>query len=178
MQYLFLWSLQTQAFVEYLTEHKTSWSVHPPEDDHFRSAYDWLKISTGLSGYPIWAWYKYNGKQAKPSLKYMESHIEQAPYMLHLCIPRSRVRLHCYDRWHCVLNQSFVPMHDLDKEWDEYESMDQAQQLKYRLESWPRIFKDDPHAEECNAVWGPSSYIQATVGNLYLGDVLKIERLR
>ena len=135
----------------------------------FIEAYNWLssvmktKIKKPFQAqYPIWGWYRYNGKYKLD----LRQHTHLYPpnyYAITLDIPDDQVLLSDYESWHAVLNK-FV-LHDLDDEEnfdkndDYYDKLKESDPNKYNeimVQSWYHIFDLKPN------VFSSGTEIQAT----------------
>ena len=128
----------------------------------FKDAYNWLvKImerripKPAQAVYPIWAWFKYNGKNKKPDLRttyfrtYPKGHV-----LMELEVPDNKVLLTDEESWHGVLNK-WVMFDTEDQDVDK-NSCSQEEYIEYASKTWHKVFnlsKDE---------WGSGDFIQAT----------------
>lgn len=176
-----LWSLQTDQFVEYLFENGISWDVQKPDDAMFEHAYNWLIEQMCVQQnrmdkkYPIWAWYQYSFDRPRPDMRIssLHDHLRQAPNMLHLRVPRSRVTLTNYDRWHAPLNNCYCYLDDNDVVDNDFE----IGQLNINMHTQQKIYKSWQSIFDISITTKDNfSPIQATLFEIYPQDIISIKR--
>ena len=173
-------------------------------DDMFYQAYLWLikemksqKITNiSNSNNLIWAWYHWNNnKQKKPDKRFksVKNFCGSEEFvMLELEIEDdTRVSLHGYDSWHCVLNnfllenneekgneveayikkqkKEFMLLNGIDKTYD-FSLIEEREILS---KSWRQIFNINNQHEylECEKL---DYSIQATIFEIFYTDVVKV----
>ena len=148
-----LWTIQKEEVLEILERegvYKTN--INLVDNPEFFNAYDWLnnylmeksKKPEGIN-YPIWAWFRYNGKEKKPDLR----HSAYAPsgtkcVCLELELPDSDVLLSDFDLWHFVLNNWWIDDSKNEDEWDKnqdwFNTLSYEKQEELKKKSWEKIF--------------------------------------
>ena len=142
----------------------------------FTEQYDWLvakmteRIGPPPEGvkYPVWAWYKQNGKRHKPDLRSERWGYggDGEPYTcLEIGVPDDQVVLSDFDSWHVPLNNwllSDTKEEDAAQE-SYYKSLTEVQQKAYREWNWERIFDVTPFEND----WiRQGDWVQATFWEL------------
>lgn len=130
--------------------------------------------------YPVWAWYKQNGKHHKPDLR--SERWDYGPgdedyTCIEVEIPDEQVLLSDFDVWHLILNHSLISdTEEEDREQEAmYEMMQSEQQASYRDKNWERVFDVSP----LNNGWiTRGDWIQATFWELKKGDVRAVRFFR
>lgn len=122
-------------------------------DPIFTHAYEWMKASMTEAGLhaptpgltPWWCWVKREANQYLPYLEDLNG--LEDPVVLQLSVPASEVALSCFDLWHYVLNQFYIPASEEDSAefenaWDVAKGQPESvTQLEQRLrKSWQAIF--------------------------------------
>lgn len=134
--------------------------------------------------YPLWAWARYNGiRHPRPDLR-ASGHCRPGTQatMLELELPAHQVLLSDFQKWHAVLNRSYLA----DSE-DELEDFEEALQSAGVPDTWPypepfatrvvrsweRVF--DIEGGEV-ALWGPveERQVQAAFWELHLERVRRV----
>jgi hypothetical protein len=142
----------------------------------FKPAYRWMidqMLAKGIQrpkdagNYPVWAWYKFNGK-SRPNMRYLNPK-KEALALLELEVPDEQVLLSDYIAWHSVLNYSYVA--SSEAEWDQYH----ADKVS-RESTWPRIFDLDVSYDP--EYKGPLGDIQAVFWTLRLDMVRRVWKYR
>lgn len=141
--------------------------------DDFPSAYDWMveqmrrRIGEPPEGvhFPVWAWYQWEGMRRRPD---MRSHRRwgkkgQPIVLLTIDVPNDMVLLSDFDMWHCVLNDSYLPLAESDDIDNPTEEV--------KRKSWERIFNVDI----ITAYWDFPKWTQATFWELKREWVKKAE---
>ena len=141
-------------------------------DTAFRYAYKWLigKMNEKIENpnhveYPVWAWYKIDGKNELPyfnnSLVNYENQV-----LLEIEIDDKDVVLTDYNLWHMPLNGCFANMEESDEAWEEkskwFDSLDPEERHRVRLESWNCVFDTS------------GKYIQATFWELKKENIVNV----
>ncbi len=129
----------------------------------FKKAYLWMademrvKIGPAPRGiqYPVWAWFRLRGKEAKPDLRWREFQNAPVPMvLLELEIEENRVVLSNERQWkHALLNDTACC--DTQEEFDWYYDSDHAdakEKEAFKVQSWRRIF-DTQSAPNVQAVF-------------------------
>lgn len=140
-----LYTIQTsEVYYKLLENHAVTCKKENVNDDFFYSSYEWLmdqmknRIGPPPSSdcYPLWAWYRWNGKKKpKPDLRYSGlGKRGDAFYIIELHIPKEKVLLSDYMRWHCVLNR--YPCNNFEHEDDKW-NMKSLDSMKA---TWENIF--------------------------------------
>ncbi|MGN7764836.1 DUF3841 domain-containing protein [Paenibacillus sp. 22594] len=114
--------------------------------------------------FPIWLWTE------KPDLRKSGHFIAGTPAVsLEVEIPSEGVLLSDFDAWHCVLNNSFLALDEV--EWEAF----------YRNElniskgkSWERIF--DLELLRGSSWWNSEPYLQGVSGRIEISQVRKVRR--
>lgn len=185
-----LWTIQPKEIYDYtmkngifITDIEKSYWYQDLKD-----AYNWYikKMIEKISKpdnviLPIWAWYRWNGKEKKPDLRYnrfKETGDNELYALITLEVPDSEVLLSEYDNWHCVLNNSYLDTEsNNEKEWDRIhdwlESLDNCEYERNIVESWDKIFNVELIKDPTN--WRNNGFdVQATFWILkkeYIKDV-------
>lgn len=119
--------------------------------------------------YPIWAWYKWDGKNKQPNLKHMGYSGNKKEYVLLQIEKDDRdVLLSDFDLWHYVLNNEYYIEETNENTYDEkmakYERLSEEEKQREKVNSWNSIF----HIEK-------SEYIQAAFWRLNIKDIKKVK---
>lgn len=155
------------------------------DDPMFQGAYAWMKDAMTHAGIvapapdlsPWWCWVRRRSNHPWPYIEDAEGLHD--PVVLQLAIPFGHVVLSCFDLWHFVLNQWYVPASELDgQDFDRAregarEGSAVALQLQQRMRnSWSGIFTLDQRAVDL----GPfeSKSIQGCFWTLRLDDVMAV----
>lgn len=206
-----LWTVQNEQVYQDVLDNGV-YRVSPsriifPEDDSSYAvcnhAYRWLSeqmrsrvAETDANiRYPIWAWFKHQGKKhGKPDMR-ESGHGEKGERVvrLRLEIPKGRVLLSDYDDWHFALNYWYLGNDEADS--DAFDDELQRRGIKFpelqalatsddesvadirkRIEdSWERMFDvTRPAVNGWNFDWDMRS-IQATFWELRMSDITKVE---
>lgn len=182
---MILWTIQPAEIYE-LIRREGVYRCDPercPDSYLFRS-YDWLaekmgkKIGPPPEGviYPVWAWYRHNGKHRKPDLRsarwdYGEG--GKAYVCMELSLSRDRVVLSDFDDWHCILNDFLISYSE-----EEYDALEKT--CEPLPESKKRAFKDRNRMRVFNIRrlendWTPRGrWVQATFWELRREDIRKV----
>lgn len=146
--------------------------------DDFKRSYDWManKMSIEIQNphksidYPIWGWYKYDGKNKQPDLRRSAHGKRGIIYgCIELEIPDEEVLLSGFDEWHFVLLDSYLYTSenedDIDREDIWFNNLSEKEQNKEKQKSWDRIFD----ISEAN------QYVQATFWEIKKENVCGIK---
>lgn len=150
----------------------------------FKKAYKWLsekmnekKLAPTNVFYPVWAWHTRDWKHKKPDLRNIGLGIKREKSVcLEIEIPDDEVFLTDFDAWHFILNDTFVPKSENEKdweiEWDLYDKMNPEEKEKYKLNSWNEVFNISPFEND----WMTrGKYIQATFWKLKKENIVKVQ---
>ena len=152
-------------------------------DQLFISAYKWLisvmetKIKKPIQAeYPIWGWYKYNGKN-KLDLRQHTKFYPHNSYAITLDIPDDQVLLSDYESWHAVLNKWILHSLDNEKDFDKndehFDELRKSDPNKYNelmIQSWYHIFDLTPN------VFSSGTEIQATFWKIEPEWIIKVKK--
>jgi hypothetical protein len=122
--------------------------------------------------YPVWAWYRFDGKEKKPDLRHScYSYHGDKMVCIELEIPDEKVLLSDFDLWHFPLNDwwlydCFYPNYgekeyDKDHEW--FKNLSPEEQQVEKEKSWERIFNIEPFESDWIA---RGKYVQAVFWEL------------
>ena len=123
----------------------------------FDAAYEWIayqmkkRIGPPPDGveFPVWAWYKQNGKHKKPDLRserwgYGPGEEEYA--CIELEVPDELVLLSDFDEWHMILNNWIIS--DTEEEENQLESLYNGltpeAQKRFQFMNWERALNTAP----------------------------------
>ena len=151
------------------------WTIHPEDffkksqkrgyikadgryiDHYDKDKYVWIADKMHERGitrkriYPVWAWYKYDGKRKKPDLR-CSSHLPRGTKGV--CVEfnayESEVLLSNFDQWHAVLNDWYLCKNE--KEDAHFEKHPQLLTEEVVKKSWDGIFDLTFGSED---LWGP-----------------------
>ena len=151
-------------------------SEYMSTDKNFVKAYDWLakemckKIGNKENiEYPVWAWYKINGKNELPDFNDILISYDNC-MLLEIEIDDSEVVLSDYDDWHMPLNDCYLNTieddEEFEKEWDRYDSLPDSDKERVKLESWQKIFDVDD-----------KEYVQATFWKLKKENIVSAHEI-
>lgn len=95
---------------------------------HFKKPYQWLanqakrRIPGWTEDRPIWVWLK------RPDLRrnrFVYGTNNERLVLIELEVPRDQVLISDFDTWHCVLNESYLPLSnkDFDQFYEKYEKV-------------------------------------------------------
>lgn len=141
----------------------------------FREAYHWLigqmeqRVERYPKGrFPLWAWL------VKPDMRTFKHRFygSESQVRIGFRIPRSRVLLHDYVSWHCVLNR--FPLSLCEAEYNRFERNWNEQTIR---RTWERIFDFDLLALSDPDWSGPVDDldVQATFAELYAHEVFSMK---
>lgn len=154
----------------------------------FTEAYDWLNQYLEKKDskpqnvkYPIWAWFRFNGKEKKPDLRHScYGYRGDKMVCIELDIPDEKVLLSDFDLWHFPLNRwwlndCFYPEYN-DEEDDKarawFKSLSKEQQETEKEKSWEQIFNIEPFESDWIL---RGKYVQAIFWEIKLDQVKKIQ---
>ena len=176
---MILWTMQPLHVYE-MIQHTGIYRCDPARSTmmrmEFTEQYDWLvvkmaeRIGPPPEGvkYPVWAWYKQNGKRHKPDLRserWGYGRGGEAYTCLEINIPDDKVLLSDFDAWHGPLNSGLLS--DTEEEDAEqetyYNSLTDEQKKVYRYKNWERIFDIDPFENDWTR---RGDWVQATFWEL------------
>jgi hypothetical protein len=124
--------------------------------------------------YPVWAWYKYDGKRKKPDLR-CSGHLPRGTKGV--CIEfdacKSEVLLSNFEQWHSVLNNWFLCKNNEEDAY--FEKYPQLLTETVVRKSWDRMFDLTFGSED---LWGPMNerWIQACVPIVYNHQIRNVIR--
>lgn len=178
--------------------YRDHWVDDPDDKDFWRTPFRWLsgemrkQIGPPPEGvtYPLWAWYQWDGaKKRRPDLRHnCFVRKGEVAYRVEFEIDDKDVVLSNFDSWHCVLNDSYLPISEADdeafdsylKERDAYRYArgkgcpeDIRQQIE---ESWQRVFDLSLVDDDYMHYPLDKKAIQATFWTLSLDQVRKVDR--
>lgn len=124
---------------------------------YFDEKYRWLnrKMTTRIGPppqgviYPVWAWYKQNGRHYKPDLRSERwtCGSENEDYTcIELEVPEDQVLLSDFDIWHIILNDGLISDSEEEDQAQEalYNALSDAQKRAYKDKNWERVFDVSP----------------------------------
>lgn len=169
-------------------------------EDDLRYAYDWLteqmkkRVDLPPDGvsYPIWAWYKWEGKHKRCDLRCGGYAKRGTPMVqMEIQIDSDRLLLSDFDRWVNVLNKAYIV--EDESEWDRMdkelerlgtdsyylftEPVTDTRLLPLKekiMDTWQTVFQLDTHMESWDYPLDKRS-VQATFWELRMEDVVKAE---
>lgn len=184
-----LWTIQSSEFYEKL---KTDGSIIIPIDsgfvyEDFKQAYNWIRKKMNITNYPIWAWYKFEGKIGPRDMR-CSGYAKRGTELIQIEFDAddNDVILSDFELFHYVLNYWYLPNNeeDDDKFIDKYErngfTLHDVQNLEMETEflrlirreieeSWDKILDINKNSSTC---------IQACVKELNINQVSNITRFR
>lgn len=155
-----VWTFQSPEVYETIM----TYGVHHADIERgsyeFKNAYDWMveqmseRIPAGKTpGYPVWVWYKWDGKNIRPDLRRMEFRDrEEDMYLLELEIPDNEVLLSDFDAWHAVLNDSIISEDEAEIDWY-YDEATPEEQEKFKERNWLLVFETDDSDYVQGCLW-------------------------
>lgn len=143
-------------------------------DDGFSEAYDWMRdaMARRLPGHtgdrPVWAYL------GRPNLR--QTGIFQAPTVLITAdVPRARILVSDFHRWHCVLNGSRCSL--TEAEFDSAPPGGRGDPDV--VASWERIFDLGDRTDPEILRWhGPANVLQACVDRIYVEEAVRVSVVR
>ncbi len=189
-----LWSIQAEPAIDALSRRGYLRGDGRRVDGFMRPAYRWMGAQlarrvappSGHNGYPVWAWRQFDGvARPRPDLRtggLLPSGTRGVLVTLEL--PASDVLLSDFQKWHAVLNRSYLPrtMADARRFENDLARAEIADGWPYPepfhsrvVASWQRIFELDAPASDC---WegADEREIQAVFWQLNLDDVKRMKR--
>lgn len=163
-----VWTIQTALQWELLQRHGILSCDGRRIAREMRPVYSWMmkQLRTRIPGsrgqYPIWVWAK-----PRPDLRW-SGHLPPGTRGIRLeCyLPRRRVLLSDFDRWHIVLNGQYLAMNEQD--WNKHKNSSPRTVKK----SWKRIF--DLSQRRATTWNGPLTHIQGVVESITLDEVVSV----
>lgn len=181
IQPIHIWN-QIQAEGTYICD-PTRFSM--PE---FNWAYDWLvdrmKEKIGAPPekivYPVWAWYKQNGKHSKPDLRrerWCYGPGDEDFACIEVDVPDEEVVLSDFDLWSFVLINALISESEEENSLLEkhYDGLSPEQQQAFKRQNWERIFDLTPLQNNCGT---RGQWIQATFWQLKKEYIRKVRFFR
>jgi len=201
-----LWTIQAYEAYEKLLQDKVLTAdsacifYDDIQRDAFQVGYDWMVRQMKKRGlvqpenvdYPIWAWYKWEGKRKRHDMRSYSNPNKDKIVQLTIKIDDSEVLLTDFDTFHYALNYWYLPLDENESESFEKEYTNfgisrndlrdiskqsrEINNFRERIEkSWDRIL--DLEREDNNYVFGYNSEksIQATFWELRADQVIKAE---
>lgn len=150
------------------------------EDAGFRFAYDWMRVRMydripGYSGdLPMWAWTKRHS--SKP--KHVKESAQTGMIRLTVMVPRSRILISDFERWHYVLNKWII--HENENDFDvEDELYPEGSDIRAEVmeTSWNQIFDFIPTTDPVKLSWAGRKKtfpIQACVDRFYWNEIVSV----
>ena len=169
-----------------------SFSLRSREEQYagagIRRNYEWLisqmikRIGPPPEGvvYPVWAWYKQNGKRKKADLRgerwgYGPGNEDYT--CIEFEIPEDQVLLSDFDSWHIILNNGLFS--DSEEEADQkdayFESLPPAEQKIYKEKNWEEVFDITPFENDWTR---RGDWVQVTVWKLRKDMIRDVRFLR
>lgn len=146
--------------------------------DDYKIAYGWMaemmlnKITkpNNQIDYPIWGWYKYDGRNKQPDLRQSGYGEKGKLYgCIELEIADANMLLSGFDEWHFILSDSYFYESDneegIDKEDVWFSGLSERRQQQVKEKSWERIFD----------VTDDNQYVQATFWEIKKDNVCNIK---
>lgn len=132
--------------------------------------------------YPIWAWYRFNGKEKKPDLRH-SCYGTRGDKMvcMEIEIPDEKVLLSDFDLWHFVLNDWWLDNelfkdgyteedYDQNQEW--FKALNDEEKRLEKTKSWEMIL----NIESFESDWiARGEYVQAVFWELKREDIRKVQ---
>jgi hypothetical protein len=198
-----LWTIQDYKAYEVMLEKgvMNASNEHLFCEDDFRHAYAWMSTQMRRSGlippvgvdYPIWAWYKWDGKRKRRDMRERSSTQRNAKIIqLTIEIDDSDVLLSDFHLFHYVLNYWYLPIDEKDSNEFENEytrlgfaysdlsnfeiQNQEMKRVRTKIErSWDRVL--DLQLEDDDYIYGINSEksIQATFWQLKTEQIVKAE---
>lgn len=180
-----LWTIQPRHIWE-LIQNEGVYICDPAKFSmpEFAAQYNWLvermteKLGPPPSEvkYPVWAWYKQDGKRAKPDLRrerWGYGPGDEEYCCIEIDLPDEQVFLSDFDAWGIILNNGLLSESEEEDSLldSQYDSMTPAQQQLFKRENWNRVFDLTPvHSDWIIR----GEWIQATFWVLKKEDVLNV----
>ena len=173
---MILWTIQHRNAYEKMIKTGSlvadeNYAMFPSDENE---AYCWLsermkeRIGNPPKGveFPVWAWYQWEGKRKRPDMRTHHRIYGKKGtpiVLLTFDIPKEKVVLTDFDMWHCILNNSYLP---LTQKEDKDVFTD-----KEKIKSWDNVFKYDIETD----YWDVPKTIQATMWGIRKEWILKVE---
>lgn len=143
--------------------------------DH-KMQYDWLvsKMIKHIGerpkvvSYPVWAWYKWNGKRKQPDLRserWGNGFCGDVFYCIKIQIPDEQVLLSDFDSWSIILVNGLISESEEEHNALEkrYNALSKEKQKNMKDKNWERVF----NIEELDNDWvSCGNFVQATFWEL------------
>ena len=127
------------------------------QEIEFVEKYEWLirqmkkRIGPPPVGvtFPVWAWYKQNGKHKKPDLRgerWCYGPGDEDYVCIEFEVPDDQVLLSDFDVWHIILNNGLISETEEEDSRQEayWDSLTPEEQKTYRDKNWERVFDITP----------------------------------
>jgi len=122
---MILWTIQTLSAWEMLQSTGCLQAIGPSMEEHFRSAYIWMKDQMRqrlgkppcAGCFPYWAWFQWHGcNKRRPDLRF-SGHLprSEAGVLIEFHAEESEVLLSDFELWHYVLNYWYLPHSNKDE---------------------------------------------------------------
>ena len=130
--------------------------------------------------YPVWAWYKQNGRHCKPDLRSERRGCgsENENYTcIELEVPENQVLLSDFDIWHIILNDGLISDSEEESQAQEalYNALSAAQKRAYKDKTWERVFDVSPLKNGWTIC---GEWVQATCWDLRREFILSVRFFR
>lgn len=184
-----LWTMQPVAVYEEIMNTGT-YICNPNKvgEPSFLDRYDWLNGKLNEVdqrpenvNYPVWAWYRFDGKEKKPDLRHScYGPRGEKMVCLELEVPGEKVLLSDFDLWHFPLNgwwldECFFDEYseeDYDKNHEWFKSLSTEEQDALKEKSWEQIFDITPYEND----WiKKGEYVQAVFWVLKKEYIKKVQ---
>lgn len=149
--------------------------------DDLRFAYDWIsrQMKTRIGdppidvGYPIWAWYQWEGKRKRRDQR-LSGYAKRGTPLVQITFEAdpSSFLLSDFDMWHIVLANQYVARSEV--EWDQFYSSNPNTTQADVEPSWDRIFDLISYTPNWDREPEQKS-IQATLWQIKREQVLRVE---
>ena len=133
--------------------------------------------------YPIWAWYRFDGKEKKPDLRHSCYGTRgEKMVCMELEVPDDKVLLSDFDLWHFPLNNWWLDPElfkdeyseeEYDKNHEWFKGLGKEEQQKEKEKSWEQIFNIEPFESDWIA---RGKYVQGVFWELRREYVKKVWR--
>lgn len=184
-----LWTMQpTEVYDILMRDGVFRCDPEKVSEPSFLDRYEWLnkkldekdKKPEGVQ-YPIWAWFRFNGKEKKPDLRHSCYGTRgEKMVCMELEIPDEKVLLSDFDLWHFVLNNwylddCFYPEYGYEQfeesdKW--FKQLSKEEQQREKEKSWDRVLNIEPFESDWIA---RGKYVQAVFWELSRDDVKKVQ---
>lgn len=146
------------------------------QESEFTEQYDWLirqmkkRIGPPPEGviYPVWAWYKQNGKRKKPDLRGQRWRYgagDEDHACIEFEIADDRVLLSDFDSWHTILNNCLFSDSEADADEKDayYNALPAEEQKIFQEKNWEQVFDITPFENDRTR---RGDWVQATIWEL------------